>query len=136
MLGRKGWMDLPVQYTVAIVVAVLAITMLGYFGYELWKNQQMDMATSQIYRVVNEAEIMCAQAGWGTNRTIKISLPSAVEKVVFGSQNCTIFMKWKEKRIIYCDVKFVGKNGKPATIYGGKITLNMRVVGGNCVEVG
>lgn len=103
----KGVFELPVQYMVAIVVAAIAIGIVSFAGYHLWRDMQTDKAVKEVNRIVSEATSMYATADEGTIQTMNVDFPAGMKKACFGSSDPRnanhyyIVMDWGENRSFY-----------------------------------
>lgn len=124
MSDRRGITELSFQYLIAIYVAGIAIALIGFAGYSMWKDYQMNEAIKEINRVISEVKKMYVSSDGVSNKKIKLNLPYGVDKVVFGSSNPDmknhyyILMRWGEKRSFYAkNFYFTGENGDVAILY-------------------
>jgi len=142
---EKGVSELPTQYMVAIIVAAIAIAVIGVAGYHLWKDMQIKEAVKEVDRIVREAELMYNTADEGTVQTLDINFPSGMKEVVFGSENqyisnhYYILMNWGENKSFHAqDVHFTGDDKGRAIVRGGinSITLELiNIDGGRYVKI-
>lgn len=143
MMDNRGVAELPLQYLIIIIIACAIISAIFYSGYNMWKDVQIKDAIREVKKIIDEAELMYVQADEGTIRWMKISLPSSVGRVVFGSDNkiqsncIEIYMKWGEKKVMYSEAKFRGENGDFAIIYpdDNLVKLKLEMMGEKYVEI-
>jgi len=137
---KRGIIEMPIQYIVAIAIASIAIAITSFAGYQMWKDMQVKEAIKEVDKIVKEAELMCSSADNGTTQTITVDFPPGIEKVVFGSADPNnsnryyILMDWGENRSFYAQhACFTGNDDGKAVIYGGarSITLELLNHGGN-----
>jgi len=135
----KGVFELPVQYMVAIVIAAIAVGLLSFAGYHLWRDIQTDKAIREVDRIVSEATSMCATADEGTVQTIKVDFPAGMKKAGFGSSDPRnanryyIHMDWGENRSYYAK----NVNFSLGALHEGieRVQLELKEEGGKHVEI-
>jgi len=115
-MNKKGVLELPMQYIVAILVAGIAISLMSMAAYNLWKDYELKKAIKEVNRIVDEAELIYMTGDENTYVTLDINLPNSVKEIVFCSSieglinRYYIIMKWGEnKSFIAKNVKFYGK---------------------------
>ncbi|MCD6330887.1 MAG: hypothetical protein J7L80_01630 [Thermoplasmata archaeon] len=115
-MNKKGVLELPMQYIVAILVAGIAISLMSMAAYNLWKDYEVKKAIKEVNRIVDEAELIYMTGDENTYVTLDINLPNSVKEIVFCSSieglinRYYIIMKWGEnKSFIAKNVKFYGK---------------------------
>jgi len=137
---KRGIIEMPVQYIVAITIASIAIAVTSFAGYQMWKDMQVKEAIKEVDKIVKEAELMYSSADNGTTQTITVDFPPGIEKVVFGSTNPSnsnryyILMDWGENRSFYAQhARFTGNGDGKAVLYGSvrSVTLELLNHGGN-----
>lgn len=142
--NEKGVFELPMQYTVAIIVASIAIAIISFAGYQLWKDMQVKEAVKEVDKIVKEAELMYNTADEGTVQTIDINFPSGMKKVVFGSSDpyaanlYYVLMDWGENKSFHAhNVRFMGNSNGRVILYEGvnRVTLELMNNGGKYVKI-
>lgn len=110
MKDKKGVLELPMQYIIAIVVAGIAISLMVVGAYNLWKDYELKKAIKEVKRIVDEAELIYTIGSEETNVTLDVNFPSSVKEIVFVANRYYILMKWGENKSFYAkNVKFSGK---------------------------
>jgi len=122
---RGGVFELPIQYVIAAIVALIVISLIFVSAQKMYRDYQLKEAIKEVDKIVKEAELMYSTGDDGTKITLEIDIPSGVEKIVFGSSekilggNYYIIMKWGEKWDGFAkNVKFTGEDGGQVVIYG------------------
>lgn len=133
--NKRGISELPMQYMIAVIIAAIAILLMGIYAQNLWREQEMNKAIEEVRKIVNQAEKIYSVGDEGTKMEMDINLPNSVKKVVFGSANeklanrYYILMEWgKNKSFFAEEVNFKGKNGKEAILYGGKERVVLELI--------
>ncbi|MEA2054034.1 MAG: hypothetical protein U9O96_02790 [Candidatus Thermoplasmatota archaeon] len=137
---EKGVFGLPVQYMVALIVAGIAIALMSFAGYQLYKDMQVKEAIREADKIVKEAELMYNTADKGTAQTVDVKFPSGMRKVVFGSSNLDnanryyVIMDWGQNKSFYSK----NVNFGVAVLYEGigSVTLELETNnGGKYVKI-
>ncbi len=130
MKDKKGVLELPMQYIIAIVVAGIAISLMSIAAYNLWKDYELKKAIKEVKRIVDEAELIYTVGSEETNVALDVNFPSSIKEIVFGSSSkylanrYYILMKWGENKSFYAkNVKF-----KKTILYSStkRISLELR----------
>jgi hypothetical protein len=138
---ETGAFELPVQYTVAIVAAAVAVALVSIAGYHLWQDMQTKHAVREVERIVDMATMMYATADVGTARTIRVDFPAGMKKAGFGSSDTRsanryyVVMDWGENNTFYArNTNFSSKT----VLHDGVDRVRLRLIdeGGKhvCVE--
>ena len=112
MMNKKGVLGLPIQYTVAIIMAAISISLMIYASYDLWKGYEEKKAIKEANKIVDEAERIYGMGENGTMIKLKVDIPTSVNKIVFGSHNRNeenhyyILMNWGKNMSFFSSAKF------------------------------
>lgn len=133
---ERGITELPSQFLLAVIIAGVAIALIGFFGYNMWKDYQLNEAIKEVNKIVSESEKMIFSSDGGSLKKIRINFPNGMKKVVFGSSNENmknryyIVMKWGENRSFYAEnVYFAGENNGAVILYGGTHEIYIELLG-------
>ncbi len=130
IMNDAGVLSLPVEYTVAIIVASIVIASLIATSYHLWREYEEKKAVKEVNKIVDEAEKIYGMGDVNTTITIDVNIPNSVEKIVFGSNNNLkdnhyyILMKWGRNMSFYSSAKFCY-----SILYGGKKEVKIELEG-------
>ncbi|MDD3492175.1 MAG: hypothetical protein PHU95_02745 [Candidatus Thermoplasmatota archaeon] len=132
--------EMPVRYAVAVAAAGMAVGLMGYAAYQLWRDLQVDEARGEVETIVREAQLMQATADAGTVRMLKVEFPSGMHRAVFGAHNPReanryyFLMDWGENHSYFAEnVHF----GKKTVLHSGveKVKLGLKENGGKHVLI-
>ncbi len=129
-MNDTGVLSLPVEYTVAIIVASIAIASLLAASYHLWHEYEEKKAIKEVNKIVDEAERIYGMGDEGTTITIDVNIPHSVKKIVFGSHNKLmenhyyIVMDWGKNVSFYSSAKF-----QHSIIYEGRKEIKIELEG-------
>ena len=127
---KKGVLELPIQYTVAAVVAAVAIAGMVVTIHSLWQEYEEKKAIEETKKIVDEAERIYGIGEEETIVTLKVNIPNSVKKIVFGSRDKAlqnhyyILMKWGKNISSFSDAKF-----DYSVVYGGRKSIKVELVG-------
>ena len=132
-VDNRGIFELPVQYMIAVIVAGIAMALIGIAAHHVWREHQLKIAIKEVNKIVEEAERMCMTADENTTRHIYPHFPSSMKKVVFGSHDAPnhyyILMDWGENKSFFSqNANFMGENAPQAILYPGVDTIILELI--------
>lgn len=133
----RGVLELPVQYMIAVIVAGIAISLISFASYHVWRDHQLKRALHEVDKIVEEAERMCTMADENTIRHVQLHFPASMEKAVFGSADAPnhyyVLMSWGENRSFFSEhASFSGEDTPQAVLHSGirEVILELQYEGG------
>ena len=130
-MDKRGAMELPIQHTVAVIVAAVAIAGMLVAIHSLWQEYEEKKAIEEVEKIVDEAEKIYGMGEEGTVVTLKIDIPNSVKKIVFGSTDKAlqnhyyIIMNWGKNISSFSNAKF-----DYSIIYGGRKSVKVELLNG------
>jgi len=135
---EKGMFEMPSQYVVAIFVAGISISIMGFAIQHLSHHMQLEEAIKEVNKIVREAELMYNTGDNCSMNTVVVDFPPGMEKAVFGSSNADntnryyVLMNWGENRSFYSQyARFIGENNGRAVLYGEIKSVTLELVSYN-----
>ncbi|MEM1513705.1 MAG: hypothetical protein QXW78_00565 [Candidatus Thermoplasmatota archaeon] len=122
-MKKNGILETPIQYMLAIIVALLVVSAISFALYKIWKNYKIEKAEKEVKKILSEANLMASQAEEGTKKSLEVNFEKDVNFIEIKDKSIRIVMKWNKEKILYSDVTLRCKD----KIYPGKNFLKMEL---------